>query len=570
MKSLSFVSMLILCLLTAPAWAQVTPCNPPKSVPNTVPCNDLDSGGVKPNPCVGHPCPQPQLGETKQTTVGNVTTIITPETFLPEPERSPMIVPPGTNLLPNVFTDAYDSLGERMCNTLPSTPAIPYNLHDGEPIVTEINPTSPSEDLTKIFGETLRLSATAPGSPGDAGEIIRNLTMGIDILEGNEVENRVYSGFPLLHYNGPEKVKTVEPIKNEKGETIGGNVHIRQIWYDTHFESDTALLDVSQVWNVPWTITYTIDVLSRGYDDFSPFNMYFDNPDVKGSSGEGRVTNVALDATFFPMNEGTRTVLDIKMAQGKYYNLIYTWGWRIHPPRIQAVDNACKNVAGKTTVQWEVDTFGPNPTASRENQLAAIAKIGDLAPAKRMWNHLNKALDAANKGNWDKVKKQTRKAQAAYSDWFNRAHLPDGVEIDPESDITLFYANNTIYAQFTDGGIRDFPKWLKRGTELKVTLKNGDYFEHGYLNVDFGGARGWENQFKSSVRVGGSGCWFTFGRAYYHINMNKPVILDPAKPNSNTLPTHKVHITYNWEPGRRLRFYQFDPLHHDVAIFSVH
>jgi hypothetical protein len=32
----------------------------------------------------------------------------------------------------------------------------------------------------------------------------------------------------------------------------------------------------------------------------------------------------------------------------------------------------------------------------------------------------------------------------------------------------------------------------------------------------------------------------------------------------------KVQITYNYEPSRRLRFYQFDPLHHDVAIFSVH
>ncbi len=29
-------------------------------------------------------------------------------------------------------------------------------------------------------------------------------------------------------------------------------------------------------------------------------------------------------------------------------------------------------------------------------------------------------------------------------------------------------------------------------------------------------------------------------------------------------------MTFNFDPSRRLRFYQFDPLHHDVAIFSVH
>jgi hypothetical protein len=32
----------------------------------------------------------------------------------------------------------------------------------------------------------------------------------------------------------------------------------------------------------------------------------------------------------------------------------------------------------------------------------------------------------------------------------------------------------------------------------------------------------------------------------------------------------KFDIDYNFEPSRRLRFYQFDPLHHDVAIFSIH
>ena len=33
---------------------------------------------------------------------------------------------------------------------------------------------------------------------------------------------------------------------------------------------------------------------------------------------------------------------------------------------------------------------------------------------------------------------------------------------------------------------------------------------------------------------------------------------------------HRVMIEYNFDPSRRLRFYQFDPLHHDVAIYSIH
>jgi len=40
---------------------------------------------------------------------------------------------------------------------------------------------------------------------------------------------------------------------------------------------------------------------------------------------------------------------------------------------------------------------------------------------------------------------------------------------------------------------------------------------------------------------------------------------NPYKPS-----VLKVQITFNYEPSRRLRFYQFDPIHHDVAILSIH
>jgi hypothetical protein len=41
----------------------------------------------------------------------------------------------------------------------------------------------------------------------------------------------------------------------------------------------------------------------------------------------------------------------VKMAPGKYYNLTYTWGWRIHPPRVQVSENALKSLGGQTLVQ---------------------------------------------------------------------------------------------------------------------------------------------------------------------------------------------------------------------------
>jgi hypothetical protein len=334
--------------------------------------------------------------------------------------------------------------------------------------------------------------------------------------------------------------------------------------------------------DVPWTITYTIDVLSRGNDDFSPFVMYFDDPALS----KPPMPHVAMDQTFFNMEEGTRTVFKIKMAPGKYYNLTYNWGWRAHPPRVQVTENATKRIPpnpnGKTLVQWEEDVFGG------KTKEQAIAMIGDLAPEKRMWTAFRAGLDAFTAGNYAKAALSINQARDAFSDWRDRDKLPRGIPVDKNSDLTLFYANNTIYGQFKEGTRSDFPKWKTRGAILKVTLLNGDYFDHGYQNVDFGGARGWENQFQSSVESGGSGPWFTFGRVHWWMNIpmllpdGKPLIISAAthRPNqkdicgrynsSDTCGKYKVEITYEYEPSRRLRFYQFDPMHHDVAVFSVH
>jgi hypothetical protein len=219
--------------------------------------------------------------------------------------------------------------------------------------------------------------------------------------------------------------------------------------------------------------------------------------------------------------------------------------------------------------------------------------IGDLAPEKQMWSALRAARAAARRGDFAAVVARIREARAPFEDWGDRTRLPRAgkspVTVDPTADLTLLYVNNTIYAEFTDRNATiedatriDFTRWKLRGTQLKVTIYNGDYFEHGYQNVDFGGARGWENQFKSSVKVGGSGCWFTFGRAHWWMNIpnTNPRAASPAGDLTVVVPAadrgtsrpgkRRLNLTFNYEPSRRLRFYQFDPIHHDVAILSIH
>ena len=518
------------------------------------------------------------------TTIGDTTRVSTGASLFQESD--PFRYPPGTNFLPTVYSNMFDGFGKEMPNTLPSTPAIPYNLHDGEPVISKIEPRSPTDDLLDVLEMRIPKAVkpapvqprkrTGPPaqSPSPANEeIVNRIQRGLDILEGNPVPDRLYSGLPLLHYKGPEKCKKVTPIRDATGKVVGGNVNIHQVWYDIHIESDTAFLDTTEVKEVPWTITYTVDVLNRGHDDFSPFVMYFDDPALS-PPGMPPMPHVGMDQSYFNMESGTRTVFKIKMAPGKYYNLTYTWGWRDHPPRVQVTENACKRMkdaAGnnKTLVQWEIDVFGENPSANEQTKLAAIAKIGDLAPEKRMWAALRVARDAARARDYETVRTKLSEALVAFQEWRNRSQLPRGVPVDRNADVTLFYVNNTIYAEIIGGGWVDFPKWNLRGTTLKITVLNGDYFEHGYQNVDFGGARGWENQFQSSAKLGGSGCWFTFGRAHWWMNIPGMIVVPPATPYDSP-GMQKVEITYNYEPSRRLRFYQFDPVHHDVAVFSVH
>ncbi len=660
-----------------------------------------------------HPYPQPRPEASEQTTTGCqpedpqcqtcpdcLTKVDTGKGIFPASNPFNYKTFPGTNFLPNVYTDNFDGLGERIPNTLPSTPDIPYNLHDGEPVVTDINELSPTDDLRTLFGviqrkaaEVIRLEKDKLEDKGEAGDKWTGLDQEelefaqkavkdaiqrcLDILEGNPVPYRAYSGIPLLHYVGPEKIKQVTPVRDGGGAIVGGNVDVHQIWYGQHIESDAAFIDPTPILNltdedgnprdVEWTVTYAVDVLRRGHDDFSPFVTYTDNPAASSylNSNTGQpctpgtsdcvqqspMPNVGMDQTFFNMEDGTRTVFKIKMAPPKYLNLVYTWGWRSHPPRIQVMEKATKPINygfdyssgtkqtkthpgcpgvynglklpkieqavfcmpdSRESPWWNstpLQSNGPPPTCTsvrckpgqedsqcRERQLYAIGRIGDLSPAKRMWKELGEAKAAAAVNDYKKVEEiairltESRPTDSgnttipAFWSWLDRTQLPCferdaqgncvvGVEEDPDADITILYVNNTIYGQLTDGAWIRWDKWKERPATLKVTAYNSDYFAHSYVIADFGGDRGWENQFKSSVKVAGSGCWFTFGRAYWWLSAGgRPngFLCVPQASAPNAPGRHRFEVTFNYDPSRRLRFYQFDPFHHDVAIYSIH
>src|SRR3546814_6437425 len=60
------------------------------------------------------------------------------------------------------------------------------------------------------------------------------------------------------------------------------------VYYGEFIESDTSMIDPSQVLDVPFTITYHVNILQNGIEDFAPFIMYFaGGNDAAGGGGVG-------------------------------------------------------------------------------------------------------------------------------------------------------------------------------------------------------------------------------------------------------------------------------------------
>lgn len=594
--------------------------------------------------CIG------QFGSNQQPRVPFETRTTSPDGKTTYLSSSPPVFPPGDsfglnppNMLPTRYELAETCRGTPIPNTLPSTPDNPYNLHD-DPVVTTIDGTSPTDDLDWIMDQLEAIldpglkcgdggKCSMDNSPNPPSNVTSLARMGVDIIEGNplsdRLQGRAYEGFPLLHYLGGLKTKSVDPVTK--------TVTINQIIFDSHMEADTNYVDPTVVDDEEWKIVYNVNVLARGHEDFAPFGIFFDDrdeldlTDVGGPNlGGKRIPNVAMDQTFFPMEEGQRYTFRMKMPPAKFWNLTYHWGWRVHPPRVQVTENVTVPLANGQPRNWaEVGVFGANPRASEEAKMAAIGMIGDLAPAKRMWRMFRDIADMPNgfrNRTQRKLAKIMPELRQAFYDWQNRNTLPTGFTQSPDADTTLLFINNTVYGQVAghdgDAEVRIDKLWNNRGDKLNIQLLNGDYFLHAYVPVDFGGLRGWENIYHSTLPLGGAGPLFTFGRAYWWVHSagGGPIPIPPAKRppeslgnasatddmahgrammrgklgNSNdrgehaegswggliqTVPDyttaagigeHHVEITLNYEPSRRLRMYQFDPLHHDVAIWSMH
>ena len=135
-----------------------------------------------------HPGPQPRPMASQLTVESQTNTVSAdgvPTTTIIS-ATSPL--PAGTsNQLPYVQSNIRDGLGNEMLNTLPSTPTSPFNLIDGAVQTSTIDKTSPKDDLNQLLSDIQ--SAASKGTVDQ-----QKIQAAIDILEGNTIPNRVYSG----------------------------------------------------------------------------------------------------------------------------------------------------------------------------------------------------------------------------------------------------------------------------------------------------------------------------------------------------------------------------------------
>src|SRR3954454_14476033 len=153
------------------------------------------------------------------------------------------------------------ALVDRGGTTVPNTATdgTAAQLAGGPTLTKELfTPESPGDDDPAVLA-TLGSSATPEDDLGAALDALRDAASAsdaqgarrraLDILEGNPVPDRTYSGMPLLNWDAPRKVKDVPP---------GGEVRVREVRYGDTVLSDTWLLrfvDPDQSFTIRYEIT---------------------------------------------------------------------------------------------------------------------------------------------------------------------------------------------------------------------------------------------------------------------------------------------------------------------------
>ncbi len=391
---------------------------------------------------------------------------------------------------------------------------------------------NPHEDLQNALANLSNKAKNGKVSVDDAKEI-KNILLGT-------TSGRIYDGFSMLNFNRwnedsiPDSAFSEDVVKGEyktkrvrfSGKTEANfksasedanpevsdgedlvniwEVDINMLWYDQQFDSDTFFVhfrnaDSAGIAPAPDdTLRINYHIYSLIDEDFAPAQLLLDaNPAAEFPGGPSvRLPLKAEDTVWVPVEKNTVTHITVKHTALRFLQGIYTWGWRLHPPRIHFIDFLAdhKNAhTGKT----ELNPLSFSRTA--RNRELDIDGIGDAAPEKKM----RKVALAAMAGKVtaeeldSMLNDPATEPSGVYTDWMdlmsNQLQLPPEVvdTLNAEEkgvddyDFIVAFLNNEMYG--LSPYLNAIRNW-KQGEVMHNRVFNLDNHSHYYRTVDFGRA----------------------------------------------------------------------------------
>ncbi len=289
----------------------------------------------------------------------------------------------------------------------------------------------------------------------------------LDILEGNPLPGRVYSGLPLLNWDLPGRVRDVP---------AGGEVTIREVRFGEHALTDTAMLRFADP-SLPFTIRWRISELGTSAGgELAPAPLLRDGatrlggqPSVLAGLGlDPMGIGTTTTSRFHPDGQPERTGLGVRdvvvrMPPAGMVEAILDPDLRPDHRTLVTLRPATADRLAALSARFGFSGSAPTPA----EKAAAIAAIGATAPEKQLWSDLT-ALDPA-----DVTASHALGADdAALVDAMRtRTDLPAGVGSDPAADVSVALVNGEAYVSRTS--LRVAP-----GAPLRVQVVNRDGFPH--------------------------------------------------------------------------------------------
>jgi len=308
------------------------------------------------------------------------------------------------------------------------------------------------------------LDAALVGLAGasDAAAVTRFRQRALDVLEGNPVAGRVWSGIPLLAVNGVGKVKTVP---------AGGSVTVTEVRFGERALSDTAALRFENP-ALPFSVVYRVAELGGTMGGLltpvplavsgsasavvrqllSVPRLATGTTEVNRSHPAGAAEQTRLvvqDVTVaMPAPNAVAAVLDPSMRPGR-------------PSFVSLLPASAERVAA-------LESFGGD-------RAAAIGRLSDVAPAKQLWADLTR-LGSSDVAAAHALGVADRALVAGV-----RSHLglPAGVTA-AGGDLTVALAGNEA---FTSRNLVP----LAPGAAATVMFRNLDLVPHTVSAVSLGG-----------------------------------------------------------------------------------